>query len=68
MTRTVKYVLVYKRLEEKISLDQFDTVNDALAYCRENRIEDPLSIERVERIEERVLGRAEISRLLGRPE
>lgn len=68
MTKTVKYVLTYRRIEEKVSLDQFDTVNDALAYCRENNIEDPLEIARVERIEERVLGRSDIARILGRPE
>lgn len=68
MTRSVKYVLTYKKLDERISLDQFDSVNDALAYCAKENIEDPIEILRVERLEERVLGRGQILTLIGRPE
>ena len=68
MTRSIKYVLTYRRLDERISLDQFDSVNDALAYCQREGIEDPVDISRVERLEERVLGRSQIAKLLGRPE
>jgi len=68
MIRSVKYVLTYKKLDERISLDQFDSVNDAMTYCQRENIEDPIEICRVERIEERVLGRSQIMKLLGKPE
>ena len=68
MIRSVKYVLTYKKLDERISLDQFDSVNDAMTYCQREHIEDPIEICRVERIEERVLGRSQIMKLLGKPE
>lgn len=68
MNRSVKYVLTYKLRGERISLDQFDSVNDALAYCRTEAIEEPVEIARIERIEERVLGRNQIMTLLGRSE
>jgi hypothetical protein len=68
MTRSIKYVLTYRKLDERISLDQFDSVNDALAYCQRESIEDPLEISRVERLEERVLSRSQIAKVLGRPE
>lgn len=68
MTRSVKYVLTYKKLDERISLDQFDSVSDAVNYCQREKIDEPVEIARVERIEERVLSRAQILKLLGRPE
>lgn len=68
MNRSVKYVLSYRLKGERISLDQFDSVNDALAYCRTEGIEEPMEISRLERIEEKVLDRTQIATLLGRPE
>lgn len=68
MIRSVKYVLTYKKLDERISLDQFDSASDAMNYCQREQIEDPIEICRVERIEERVLGRSQIMKLLGKPE
>jgi len=68
MNRSVKYVLSYKLRGERISLDQFDSVNDALAYCKSEQIEEPVEISRLERIEERVLSRSQIMTLLGRSE
>jgi len=68
MTRSIKYVLSYRKLDERISLDQFDSVNDALAYCQKEEIDDPIEICRVEKLEERVLSRSQIAKLLGRPE
>ena len=57
-------MLSYKQLGELISLDDFDSVYAALDYCRREKIEDPVEIRRVEIIEERMLDRSQIEKLL----
>jgi len=65
MNRSIKYSLSYRKQGERITLDQFDSVNDVLAYCQKEGIDDPVDICRVERQEERVLNRSQILKLLG---
>ncbi len=66
MQSTVRYVLTYQKLEERITVDHFESVYDALAYCKQEDIDNPIELSRVETIEERVFSRAQLHELLHR--
>lgn len=68
MQSTVRYVLTYQKLEERITVDHFGSVYDALAYCKKESIDNPIELSRVETIEERVFSRAQLHELLHRDE
>lgn len=68
MKNTVRYVLTYRKLEELITVDHFTSVYDALAYCKNEGIDDPMELVRVETVEERVFTRAQLHEVLNRDE
>ena len=64
MPNRVRYALTYRKLEETIKSDNFESLYDALAYCKREDIHDPIAVHRLETIEDQVLSRTQILKLL----
>ena len=64
MPQEVHYTLMYKKNLEIITLDDFPSVYAALDYCRQEGIEDPIEIRRIQTQDERILDRSQIEKLL----
>jgi hypothetical protein len=64
MSQSIEYQLVYKKLGETIIRDNFPSVFAALEYCKNEKIEEPMAIHRIETLQEKVLDRSQIEKLL----
>ncbi len=68
MKNEIRYVLVYRKAEEFIKVDNFESVYDALDYCVREDIEEPVSVSRVEIIEEKIFNSSQLRQLLHKQE
>lgn len=64
MSQSINYQLVYKKLGETIIRDNFPSVFAALEYCKHEQIDEPIAINRIETLQEKVLERTQIEKLL----